>query len=161
MQDSYQRTPLHYATESTRVQTIDILRAYGIGLDVPDTLGRTAILPAAAEGTVEAFEHLLHLEGDQQLVSLDNEGKNAFHLASENFNSPIVKYIETHCGSILRTPPKFINTDKSNTHSAIPALVHKHSLFALCCGLLVFYWRLVCQSPDNVSACSGSRKAPA
>ena len=112
--DSHRRTPLHYATESKRVRVIDLLRDHGFGVDVVDDGGRTALLYAAAEGTLEALKHLLLLKGDQELATMDNDGKNAFRVAYKSDNRPVVKYLETTYGMRLDERASSLGSDKKD-----------------------------------------------
>ncbi|KAF2465666.1 ankyrin repeat protein, partial [Lindgomyces ingoldianus] len=57
--DWHGRTVLHYAVESRRTQTIEMLRLSGFDLHETDQDGRTALHYAASKGNLDAVKRLL------------------------------------------------------------------------------------------------------
>ena len=129
--DYYGQSPLHYAVESKRVQVIDMLRSHGVDADILDERGRTAILHAAAEGSLEAFEHLLILDGEQQLASLDKDGKDVFQLAYENDNGPIIQYLKNSHGMSADHSKESLFTEREDAQDAF--LCSTALLVGICC----------------------------
>lgn len=101
VQDNAGRTPLHYATESTRVRVIDMLKDSGIRADDVDVYGRTALHHSAAEGTLAAVKHLTCTADERQLARKDGEGKSILRLACEHKNLEVVEYLRSVRGMTL------------------------------------------------------------
>lgn len=101
VQDNAGRTPLHYATESTRVRVIDMLKDSGIRADDVDVYGRTALHYSAAEGTLAIVKYLTCTADERQLARKDGEGKSILRLACEHKNLEVVEYLRFVRGMTL------------------------------------------------------------
>ena len=116
VQDNAGRTPLHYATESTRVRVIDMLRDSGMRLDDVDIYGRTALHHSAAEGTLAAVKHLISMADERQLAREDSKGKSILRLARERKDLAIVQYLQSVRGTTLVQSKTSLATNKKTLY---------------------------------------------
>ena len=113
VQDNAGRTPLHYATESTRVRVIDLLRDSGMRADDVDIYGRTALHHSAAEGTLAAFKHLISTADERQFARKDSKCKSILRLACEYKNMEVVEYLQSvHGMTLLQSKPSLPTNKK-------------------------------------------------
>ena len=76
------QTLLHYAAESRRVETIDLLLSAGYGdIYVKDHKGRTPMHHAASRGNVDAVQKLIELGGEDLLKVPDEDRCTPFQVA--------------------------------------------------------------------------------
>jgi ankyrin repeat protein len=92
--DHNSRTLLHYATESSRVQTIDLLLDLGFDLHARDNDNRTLMHHAASRGNVNAIKRLIELGAGEQLRAVDNEGRTPAQLARMRRADAVVRFVE-------------------------------------------------------------------
>lgn len=79
--DNKGRTLLHYAVQSKRLKTIDMLLASGGELHSKDSLSRTVLHHAARWGNLEAAQKVVDLGDSKVLFSPDKNGHMPSHLA--------------------------------------------------------------------------------
>ena len=79
--DNEGRTALHYAVQSKRVETIDLLLASGEDLHAKDSSSQTVLHCAAHWGNLEAAKKIVALGDSEVLLSPDKNGKMPSHLA--------------------------------------------------------------------------------
>lgn len=103
------RTPLHYATESRRVETIDMLLSKGVDLHARDLKGRSALHHAASQGKLDAVKRLLILGASNDLVALDNGSRTPLQLAMLEKRDSVVNYLKPLC------PPQWLEDLKETT----------------------------------------------
>lgn len=152
VQDNAGRTPLHYATESTRICVIDMLRNSGMRADDVDIYGRTALHHSAAEGTLAAVKHLMSIANEQQVARKDSKGKSILRLAYEHKNLEVVEYLQSVHGMTLvqsKTPlptnkkSLYVSTVKLGLMVLGLAAIVSHptwiTILLLCCWIRVQY----------------------
>ena len=86
-------TPLHYATQSSRTEIIDILINHGFDLRAVDVKGWLPLHYAAFAGTTTALKHVVKRMGPKYLMRGDNDGKTPAYLARESGNVDAIKYL--------------------------------------------------------------------
>lgn len=93
--DNYGRTPVHYATESSRsVEAIDLLLGrYGLSVHTRDKEGYSPIHHAAARDKVLAIKRLLKYGAGADLSTGDNQGRTPLQVAREWKANTSVKFL--------------------------------------------------------------------
>jgi ankyrin repeat protein len=77
-------TLLHYATESRRVDTIDLLLNAGYGdIHLKDLKGRTLMQHAASRGNIYAVQRLIELGADNSYNISNKNGRTTIQVANE------------------------------------------------------------------------------
>lgn len=95
IRDNAAMTPLHYATQSSRTEIIDILIDHGFDLRAVDFKGWLPLHYAASAGTMIALKYVVKRMGSEYLMSGDNDGKTPACLARESGNVDAIKYLTT------------------------------------------------------------------
>jgi len=106
--DHYGRTLLHYATESSRTEIIDILLSRGCNIDAVDHKKRTLTHHAASIGKVKAIRKLVELGATDQLSAVDLEGNTPMDLARSCSAHDVVEFLRSTC----------TNTERENDDTA-------------------------------------------
>ena len=142
--DSSGRTLMHFATESSRVEALNILFQHGFDVHAADERGRTVLHHAAAKGNVEAAKRLLQLGAQRDLLATDNDNMTPARLAQASGAMSMARYLEP--SEIVKVP----NNEKPKTEFRIRR-VRAHGAFirlriqsklALSIGLCICYWML-------------------
>lgn len=132
--DWHGRTVLHYAVESRRTNTIDMLHSNGFGLHERDLDGRTPLHYAASKGKLEAVKRLLDLGATADLTALDSHGMTPLQLARVHKADAVTQHLQ------LLYPTGTTNQDNlENSPVNFPSTVAKrgdHSLHYLLTLLL-------------------------
>jgi ankyrin repeat protein len=92
--DWHGRTVLHYAVESKRTNTIDMLHSNGFDLHVRDLDGRTPLHYAASKGKLEAVKRLLDLGATADLTALDLHGMTPLQLARVHKADAVTQHLQ-------------------------------------------------------------------
>lgn len=87
------QTPLHYAVQCKRTETIDLLVARGSRVRAIDTNGCTVLHCAAMHNNVAAIKRLLELGAADDLLLLDRDERTPFQVALHWKASKSVQYI--------------------------------------------------------------------
>jgi ankyrin repeat protein len=95
MPDFSGRTLLHYATESSRPDTINMMLEGGIDLDVIDNQGRTVLHHAAMRGNLAATRRLIEIGAAHQLSYKDRNGHTPVDLACQYDSETVRDYFES------------------------------------------------------------------
>ena len=94
MPDFSRKTLLHYATESGRPDTINMMLKRGIDLDTIDDQGRTVLHHAAMRGNLIAAQRLIALGATHQLSYKDHSDQTPADLACQYASKAVVEYFE-------------------------------------------------------------------
>lgn len=108
--DDLGRTLLHYAVESRRVETIDMMVSRKADIRAVDNLGRTVLHRAAMCNNLAAVKRVIELGSEEDLWSTDGDGKTPLQLALFQRATTVTKYLN-ELKSISST--KEIGTDES------------------------------------------------
>ena len=87
------QTPLHYAVQCKRTETIDLLVARGSRVRAIDTNGCTVLHCAVMHNNVAAIKRLLELGAADDLLLLDRDERTPFQVALRWKASESVQYI--------------------------------------------------------------------
>ena len=85
---------LHYATESSRVHTIDLFIQAGYDIDARDNSGHTLLHHAAMKDNLAAVKQLLDLGASTQLVSVDSDNRTPLQLATAYRSESVIEYLQ-------------------------------------------------------------------
>lgn len=105
MPDFSARTLLHYATESSRLDTIDFLLERGFDIYATDDNGRTVLHHAAMRGNVATIQRLLDLGAECQLTALDLDGCTPLQVAAWFEAKNVVEFLQPLCDPQTLTSP--------------------------------------------------------
>jgi len=94
MPDYFGRTLLHYATESSRTDTIDLLRSRGFDIGAIDNNGRMVLHHACQWGNLQAVKHLMYLGVESQLDVVDHDNRTPLQLAELYRSKAVVEYLK-------------------------------------------------------------------
>jgi ankyrin repeat protein len=86
-------TLLHYATESSRTEAIDLFLYRGLDIDAADDKGRTVLHHACQWGNLKAVKHLLDLGFEHQLDVVDHDKRTPMQLAELYRSKAVVEYL--------------------------------------------------------------------
>lgn len=93
-QDDHGRTLLHYAVESRRIETIDMMISRKADIRATDNNGRTVLHHAAMCGNLAAVKRVIELGGEEDLRSTDGDGRTPLQLAFSRGATGVTKYLD-------------------------------------------------------------------
>jgi len=137
------RTPLHYATESSRVHTLDLLLNHGLDIDAVDSQGRTTLHFAAMNGNLEAVQRLLELGAKHHLVCKDKDSRTPLQVAALHGAKAVVDYLQPICDVQTLQWPVVSNIADCKKRSLWGWLSKKLRPYSNPLGLLLYFLMLI------------------
>ena len=92
--DDRGRTLLHYAVESRRIETIDMMVRLKLDIREADHEGRTILHLAAMCDNLAAVERVIELGGEKDLQVTDNDGRTPLQLARVFGATTVTRYLD-------------------------------------------------------------------
>ncbi|MCJ1251625.1 hypothetical protein MMC30_008860 [Trapelia coarctata] len=141
------KTVMHYAVESKRIQTIDLVYKHGGNISAIDKQGRTALHIAAMKGNMEAVKRVLQLGGSEQLLRRDLARCTPAQLAASSGNAATATYLEQVNGVPMEPENIPSNTGCLISFEKCQSLEKLHTwwkcpgsgLFRLCFGMVAAF----------------------
>jgi ankyrin repeat protein len=113
--DVFGQTSLHYATESRRVQAIDLLLTSGAKIDAVDLRGRSPMHRAASKNNTSAIDCIIRYTGIEEVARLDFEGNSPAQVAHAFGSKEAAEHLNGLCNESLRSrQPESPHTLRNN-----------------------------------------------
>ncbi|CAI6340834.1 unnamed protein product [Periconia digitata] len=127
--DWHGKTLLHYATESSRVHTIDLILRAGFDLNARDDSGCTLLHQAAMKDNVAAFKRLLDLGAWHQLTSINRNNESPYQTALSYHSKDLLLYLDSlkHSESLFVLP----ENNKSEPTASTSPYTHAGKYFQM------------------------------